>query len=143
MFLPQNNYYVDLTVTAANVAVYTGTPIVGVAGEAITRGQALYKDLTDASKLKLADADVQATARFCGIALADVATGQYLPYLPAGAFNPGAAVVVGTAYVCSTTPGGIAPLADLTTGDFFSIIGFATTTSRISMVNFVSETALS
>ena len=121
-----------ISVTPANVTV--SAPLankVGVAGATITAGQSLYSDSTDSNKLKLADADVQATAVCVGVSLNGAASGQPVSYVSAGSLTVGGGVVAGTIYVVSTTPGGIGTATDPAQGDFISIIGIGTATNAI------------
>ena len=123
----------DLTVTAANVvAGASASTETGIAGATITAGQAVYKDPAD-NKFKLADANSgTAEARaFYGIALNNAANGQPITILTAGDYNPGVAVTVGAVYVLSSTPGGIAPVGDLASGWYVTVIGVGTTASNI------------
>lgn len=131
----------DITVTAANVAAGANASTeIGTAGVTVTAGQLLYKDSTDSSHLKLADADAsQATAQLVGIALHGSLDGQPLKFQVEGDCNPGATVAVGTTYVVSGTAGGIAPIADLASSDYTSILGIATTTSNIEIQLHVSD----
>jgi hypothetical protein len=125
---------VDLSVTATSVVTVSGgTYVTGTAGTTITAGQTLYIDTSDSNKLKLADSDSATTAvRTCvGIALNGGATGQPIRYQTGGSLNVGATLTVGTVYVLSDTAGGIMPYADLETGDYPFIIGYATTASNL------------
>lgn len=122
----------DLSITAASVlASSTALRSTGVAGATITQGDVLYRDGSDANKLKLADADSSAaTATVVGIALNAGAAGQpitYATYDPT--FTPGATLAVGEVYTLSATPGGICPVGDLGSGDYTSTLIVATTTS--------------
>lgn len=122
----------DLTVTAANVAKSTGArTATGEAGATITAGQALY--IASDGQLELADADVLASAAAVGIALHGASTGQPITYQTGGRITIGATTTVGQVYVVSTTAGGIAPYADLGTGDFPTILGMAPTTATIDI----------
>jgi hypothetical protein len=121
----------NLSITAADVERGTRSGVnYGTAGAAITQGQALYQDSTDGT-LKLADADASASAEFVGIALNAAAVGQPITYLTNGNITIGATVATGTAYYVSTTPGAICLESDLSTGDFPTLIGFATSTTVI------------
>lgn len=122
----------DITTTAANVLAGSDAKKTRVtAGATVTAGKALYRDSAD-NKYKLADADAEATAACDGIALTGGADGQPIiiarPSL-GGTINLGATLAVGQTYVVSTTAGGIAPISDLGSGDFATIIGVATSTS--------------
>jgi hypothetical protein len=57
-------------------------------------------------------------------------------YLTLGA---AAAPTVGIIYCVSATAGGIAPSADLTTGDYVTILGVGATTNRLAVDIFVSD----
>ncbi len=48
--------------------------------------------------------------------------------------NLGATLTVGTTYVVSATKGAIAPIADLTTLDYVTILGTASTTALLDFV---------
>ena len=123
----------DLTVVAANVDPTASTITrTGIAGEAITAGQALFM-ATD-GELELAQHDVDAAEAACvGIALNDAAAGQYVTYAISGDVNMGAIMTVGAVYIVGVAEGGIAPEADAGTGDFVTVIGVATTTSNLKM----------
>jgi predicted transcriptional regulator len=133
----------DLSITAANVVAGNGASIVnGTAGATITAGQVVYKDVAD-GRYKLADANASAaTAEAVGIALHAASNGQPLAILSQGTLTPGATVVVGTVYVASATPGGIAPAADLTTGWRTTVLGVGITAATIAVDIQVSGVAV-
>jgi hypothetical protein len=122
-----------LTITAANVAkgARTNTKS-GTAGAAITQGQPVYIDAAT-DTLFPADADVLASAAVVGIALNAASTGQPVTYQTSGPITIGATVVTGTAYYASTTAGGICLESDLASGDFATFLGFATSTTVITL----------
>jgi len=124
----------DITITAADVNMVSGRKISGTAGATITAGQSVYRDGTDSNKLKPADADTQATAVAAGIALHSASAGQPLQYQESGTLDTGATLSVGTVYVVSTTAGGIAPWADLLTGDYVSLLGVAVTANNLELI---------
>lgn len=114
----------DLTITAANVAIANAgvtTRKVQV-GEAVTAGQVGY---LSSNKYYLADADALATANAAGIFLTNAALDGYAILATAGTINIGATLTVGETYVVSTTAGGIAPIADLLSGDFTTVLFIA------------------
>lgn len=125
----------DLTITAANVAASGGAKTrTGIAGATVTAGQVIYLDTSD-GRYKLADSD-SATAAVrspFGIALNGAASGQPLTVCTEGPVTIGATLTAGTVYYLSATPGGIAPVADLVTGDYPTIIGIATSTSVLKV----------
>lgn len=122
-----------LTITAANVAKGARANTKhGTAGAAITQGQPVYlNSVTDT--LFPADADVLASAAVVGIALNAASTGQPVTYQTSGPITIGATVVTGTAYFASTTAGGVCLESDLAAGDFPTFLGFATSTTVITL----------
>lgn len=132
----------DITVTAANVKAGANAVVKTVtAGVAINAGQVVYQDTSD-KKYKLADADAQATARVAGIALNDAAADQPLEVQTDGDIDVGGTVVVGEVYLVSVTAGGIAPEADVLTGDYVSIIGIGTVANKLKMQILISDIAI-
>lgn len=134
----------DISITAANVIPSSGARrILKVidTGVTVTAGQAVYLDATS-KKLKLADADALASANAAGIAELGGGAGQQIPVIyEDDALDLGATLVVGETYVVSTTAGGIAPLSDLLTGDFTTILGVATAADALKLRILVSGTA--
>jgi hypothetical protein len=128
----------DLSITAGNVVRGAGSQFeTGTSGATITAGQVVYRDATD-GKYKLADCD-SATAAVRsprGIALNGASNNQPLSILLGGNVTIGATLTAGTTYYLSPTPGGIAPLADLSTGDYPVVVGLATS-AAILKVDFV------
>lgn len=132
----------DYSVTAASVVKTANTAIAeGIAGGTITAGMAVYIDTSDSSKLKACDADVSASSAAAGIALHGASSGQPLKYATSGNLTFNAAFAAGDCVVCSTTAGGIAPYADLASGDFVTILGIATSTTNLKIQINASETA--
>jgi hypothetical protein len=122
----------DISVTPASVlASATALTASGVSGATILAGQPLYIDTANSNVLKLADANASAlTATVCGIALHGASSGQPLKYVyEDSTFTPGATLTVGQTYAVSATAGGIAPIADLTTGDYPGVLFVAKTTT--------------
>lgn len=135
----------DITVTAASArrgAEYTQTT--GVTGEAITAGQVVSLDSSDA-KVYLSDANSGTSQRkkISGIATHSVTSAdQPITYQAAGYFNPGGTVVVGTIYIMSATGGGIAPSTDAASGHTISILGVGYTATLIRLNIFNAESAV-
>lgn len=124
---------VDLTITAANIIAGSGANNDnGTAGETITAGQCLYLDSSD-SKYKLADSNAAGKDVVAGISLHAALNGQPIKFITGGNLAMGAILTVGETYCLSETPGGIAPIADLATGEKVSILGVATTTSNLAI----------
>jgi hypothetical protein len=136
----------NLSQTAANVAIgsrETRTQIVQ-AGESITQGMPVYLSTVD-NKYYQSDANGSATTAQCnGIALTPASSdGYFVLALPGtGAkLNVGATLTVGQTYTVSATKGAICPIADLTTGDYPTILGVAATTALLSFDVFASGVA--
>lgn len=129
----------DLTITAASVLLTSGTKATGTAGESITAGQAVYLKASD-SKLWKAQADgTAAEAIAVGIALHAAGAGQPLSYAEPGAvINIGATTSKATVYVVSATAGGVAPIADLTSTQYLSHLGYATATDGSFVVKITN-----
>lgn len=134
----------DLTITPANVVAGTGVKTrQGTAGEAIAAGKTVYKDPTD-QKFKLADCDsaTPAVRRTTGIALHASGDNQPLLVLTEGPITIGATLTPGVAYYLSPTAGGICPVADLSTGDYPTIIGLAISATVLDVKLHESGVAL-
>ncbi len=125
----------DITITAANVVAGNGARIThGTAGAAVTAGQVVYKDAAD-GKFKLADCD-SATAAVrspVGIALHAAAANQPLAIVNSGPVTIGATLTAGVTYYLSPNAGGIAPVADLASGDYPVIMGIATSATVLNV----------
>lgn len=124
----------DLVITAANVELVSGTKKFGIAAEAITAGQPVHKLASD-GEIYLSDADHATVAKrvVTGIALNGAAAGQPVGYQIDGVIDIGATVTVGEIYVLSGTAGGIAPEADLASGDRVAVLGVGLTSSNIQL----------
>lgn len=118
----------DLSITAANVGFESGSIIETlIVAQATNHGQTLYQNGTTYA---LADADVLASAAATHIAITSAtASGQTVSAIRKGGLRLGAILTQGTEYYVSTTPGGICPKADLSTGDYVRRLGIATSTS--------------
>lgn len=117
----------DLIITATQVlhsANAKVTRYTAGAGVTITAGQTVYD--SGSKVAALADADTsETTAQTKGIALNGASPGQYVDVLEDGiiTLGAGAAPAIGVPYFQSPVAGGIAPLADLLTGDYLTYIG--------------------
>jgi hypothetical protein len=124
----------DLSITAANVAAVTVSKQEWTAGATITAGQAVYLDSANSNVAKLAQSDgTSAEAEVKGIALCGAASGQPIIIASSGTMDLGATLTVGMIYVLSQTAGGIAPVSDLASSDYVSVIGVATATDEIRL----------
>jgi hypothetical protein len=138
----------DISQTAANVALggaNVPTRIVQY-GESVTQGMPVYRSDADSKYYQCDANDTAAKAVAAGIAISPGATNSYgVIALPASGpgkslVNLGATLAVGTAYAVSAK-GAIAPIADLGTGEYITILGVATTTALLDLQIVVSNTA--
>lgn len=124
----------DLVITASAITPGTATGFsfnknAGIAGETITAGQSVYQKAAD-SKIYLADANVtSAEAAVVGVSLHAALANQPIQFATSGPLNFGAILTAGKWYVTSATPGGIAPVADLVSTWYSTMIMYGYTTS--------------
>lgn len=132
----------DATIAVASVAKTNNTVIqIGVAGAAITAGQALFVDSTANYTLKPSVATVLLSAQVVGIALHAALTGQPIAYATGGDVAM-TTLIVGQIYVCSANAGGLAPSADLdlSTGtNYATFIGVSTSAGNLRLGITVSN----
>jgi hypothetical protein len=134
-----------LSQTPANVGIQgSGKTQLVQYGEAVTQGQPVYRSSTD-NRFYKSDANL-VTGGANGIALTPGTTGDYgviaLPGASPGQclVNVGATLAVGMVYCVGATAGQIVPYADLTTGDYVTILGVAKTTALLDFMLIVSGT---
>lgn len=130
----------DITITATGVVAETDAIVVdGTAGGTITAGMPLYIDSANNNVLKPADGNVTAAeAAVVGIALHGASSGQPIKYQTRGQIKINATLTVGQIYVLSTNAGNIAPVSDLTTGTYTTIIGVAIDADSFKLNIFAS-----
>ena len=133
----------NLTITAANVGISgSDTRIKSViVSEAVTQGQGVYYDTATNKYTRATAGDVVAKADARGIVLTPAGADGQCVIATGGLVIAGATLAVGTVYVVSATVGLIAPIADMTTGDFVTILGVAKTTSVLELAINASGTA--
>ena len=125
----------DISITAANVVKGSNARTqAGIAGATITAGQLVYKDAAT-GKYLLSDADsATAAARsVTGIALNGASLNQPVDVQIGGDITIGGTLTANTVYVLSGTAGGLAPLADLSTGEYLVVIGVAKSASVLAV----------
>lgn len=138
----------NISQTAANVALgaqATPTKTVQV-GEAVTQGMPLY--FSNDGKWYQCDAnDGVAKAVVGAIALTSAAIDGYaLVALPAttpgkSLVNLGATLAIGEVYAVSATKGAIAPIGDITSTQFVSVMGIAKTAALLDFQVSIANTA--
>lgn len=124
----------DISVTASSVVPSTSLSDLQTvkAGAAITAGQPIYLDSSNEAQLADCDASAAAAAAV-GIAVNNAAAGQRVSYQKSGTLTLNAVLTPGVIYVASATAGGIAPSADLGSGDYVTILGVAATSTTLSV----------
>jgi len=121
----------DLSITTTNMIAVSGYyPVDLLAGEAVARGKVAYTKAADGAAWIATAVGTSAQAAVTGIFLNDGAAGQPVRMISSGNLAFGAILTVGMIYVLSDA-GAIAPISDLATSDFVSVIGIATTTSNM------------
>lgn len=127
----------DLTISSNTVEASSDSRRkTGIAAVAISAGQALYRDGSGSYRLALAS--TLAESKFEGIALCGADPGQpvvfawYDPDLDIGAAN----LSKGQIYcVSSNAAGAVAPIGDLTAGDYVTVVGIANGRRSIYITN--------
>lgn len=126
----------DLVVVAASVVPGANAQLMygDTAGEAITAGQAIYKDPTTNKMMKSDSDSVTAAAkRADGIASVNAAANQPLVWQRKGDITMGAILTAGTAYFLSNTAGGICPDADVGAGENVCLLGVARSATVLAL----------
>ena len=126
----------DLTITAANVvAGANARTLDGIAGEAITAGQCVYRDSATGKYLKSdADSATVAARSVDGIALNSASANQPLGVQIDGEITIGATMTANTPYFLSgATAGGIAPIADVGAGEYLVQVGISKSTTVLDI----------
>lgn len=133
----------DITQTPANVRTTAASKFAYArAGEAISAGDLLYLNSTDAKVYK-ADSSTAVKAACVGMADNSAAADQWVRYAtgpqqigddPANErVNPGGTVVVGETYFVSSNAGKFQPSGDVGSGEFVTKVGIGVTTSLIEL----------
>ena len=124
----------DLTITAANVISGSGSKIdYGKSVATIVAGKAVYLDAADKYQLSDSNSATAAVRAVDGISLNGASDGQPIAVHKSGPLTMGATLSAGATYYLSETPGGIQPGADLTTGEYPTVIGVATSTTVLNV----------
>jgi hypothetical protein len=132
----------DLSITAANVGVTSSSVVELVqVGESVSQGQPAYKKAIDGLYYKADSNASLATAAALGVFITAASTNGYALIVKSGSYLAGATLTVGETYVVSATAGGIAPLSDVTTGWYVTILGVASSTSTLALDIVRSGTA--
>lgn len=125
----------DVTVTPANVEMTDDTvATTGIAGEALVQGQSAYLNSSGSRWYKSESDDTEAKAETRGIVMTPAATGAQVVIATGGTIKPGATLSANTVYVLSVNSGRFAPIADLATGNYVTLIGIGKSTTELSLL---------
>jgi hypothetical protein len=113
------------------------------AAASVVAGNVLYRDLTSTypGGVTLADANAAdpAKARAVGIAVNAAVAGAPVDAIWDGDVDLGVAAAKGTVFALSATPGKIAPVADLVTGYYTTVLGVGKGGNILKVRIFPSE----
>ncbi|QDV78093.1 hypothetical protein [Botrimarina mediterranea] len=135
----------DLSITPASVAIAGGFGVtkteIAQAEETITQGDVVVQ-LSGETTWRLADANAAsngieyAGSNRIGYAITPAAADGYFVVATEGPVIAGATLTVGTFYIVSTTPGGLAPISDFSgyTDSYCTAIGQATSTTVLDLI---------
>lgn len=129
-------WFVDATVTPANVKWSSGVrPNTVQAGATVAAGQVCYLD-TATNTYKLAQATSATLAAAAGISIDGGVSGRDMFVAgPGSVINVGFTTTAGTIYVLSAgAAGGIAPWADLTTGNYVNVLFIGNGTAVVELI---------
>ncbi len=127
-----------LVPTQSAVNKVSGIEASATLGETVVAGDVLYIDTSAGNVLKKASNAAQATSVVAGIALNTAWNPQSCHYQTSGVIDIGTTVAVGEIYVLFTS-GDIAPVADIGTSEYISIIGVGKSATDIALVFFSPE----
>lgn len=122
----------DISQTSTSVIAGSNAKrIFKVCGGTVSAGQPVYLD--GSGTVQRADANASATtATVLGIAEQSGAIGQRISILTEDDdLTIGATVAIGDVLIASSTAGGIAPVADLASGWYCTVLGVAKSTTKI------------
>ena len=124
----------NVSQTAANVKIKADNQVrTRQAGEAITQGMPYYISTTDGKAYQTDANDGSAKAEARGIAITPASTDEYFVACDAGLIDIGGTLSVGQVYVVSATKGAIAPISDLVSNDYVTVLGIALTASTLDL----------
>ena len=115
----------NVTITPAAVLKSATAEVAeGIAGATIVQGDWLYADAAASNTLKLADATSSAKSTVVGMALTAASSGQPVKYLTVNDVTMDG-LTQAQLYVLSVTAGKMCPRADLSTGNWVTVLGAA------------------
>lgn len=130
----------DIVITSSNVVPGADAPWAsGLLGETGTAGQAVYLDKSGAVELvKLAQATNLAASRAVGVLTNGGSSGQSCRYQTLEEMTLGTTMLVGSVLAVSSNAGGIAPIADVTTGCWITPLCVVSSGTKVKLQPFRS-----
>lgn len=107
--------------------------VVGVAGEAISIGQAVHYNKSD-GKYYLADADNPNRRNLVGIAVTTCAANSQVVVQTSGEVTLGAAATPAEIYIAGATPGSVHPVGDAAASWGIMLLGIARTATVMKLI---------
>ncbi len=123
---------VDLVITSTDVDKVSGSQRTAEAGVVITAGDSIYIDAAGLAQLCEKDQTV-VEAAFDGIALNDAGVAQPVTYQVSGEIDLGSVLAAGIVYGVGAGPGALAPVADITTGNFGTVVGIGISATNLKI----------
>lgn len=126
----------DLAPTAASVVAADEAVVKSehVAGASLAAGDWVYMDTANNNVMKLAQADGTALeATVYGMCLNTAAIGQPVLVARGGNVDFGCTITVAAVYILSVNAGKIAPVADLASSSYLSIVGYGTAADNLAI----------
>lgn len=109
-------------------------------GGTVTGGMPVYEHTDSKHYAALNDTLLHAAVK--GYALSAGSIGQRGSIITSGALTLSGGMTKGVVYYCSPNGGGIAPVADVASADYVFILGVATSTTNLKIINVASGVAL-
>jgi hypothetical protein len=121
----------DISQTPVNVRLRSVGPFgSAVAGETLVQGEPFY--FSNSAGMRSRSSGTVSQARVDGIVLTPATVGQTFLYaIPGSSVDVGATLTVAQVYIVSANVGKIAPIGDLATTNYLTVLGVATTTSTL------------
>jgi hypothetical protein len=105
----------------------------GVANATVAQGQVVYRN--SSRKMALAQANAALTAEVVGIMQQSATANAPVDVQTDGIVSGLSGLTAGVFYVLSdSVAGGIMPIADLTTGDYVTLIGYALSATELQLL---------
>lgn len=133
----------DLSITATAVTTTSTTTLSTQykAGEAMTAGMMCYLKTSDSKLYKANSSDTTKYAWFGMVLNQAVAADQVALVATAGDITMGSILTAGEFYFVSGTGGGLQPYADLGSGEYIALAGYATTASNLKLSKILTGVA--